>query len=296
MQGQTNTQETVDEKKLNDSLENWMSQHLDKIQNLETLLHNFKEAKDGLRRKPGNAFHVYLVKKFYEGGGKLKVIAVECKDIEPDTDVDIRLDDDIYIQVWHGKKPVEYPLEQNLIHGISEPMHLDPCEQLKPVLKKLKQLPSNTGKGFVLNYVPGIGGIVSPTMHDLCSERKCVMEISSNRRHINVYGKPNFKYRDEACQIGRALNRPLKFFLGDWDEMQAQGRDPIGESAYGIDMFQPLFRNLYYTSKDKLLHYVKQDLKCPHYDRLVNLPRDRVLLHVLQELMLVDSDCQEDKP
>ena len=295
MQGQTNTKETADEKKFNDSLEDWMTQHLDKIQNLETLLCNFKKANDGLRRKPGNVFHAYLVKKFYEDGGNLKVISVECKDIEPHTDVDIRLDDDIYIQVWHGKKPAEYTLEQNLIHGINEPMHLDPHEQLKPVLKKLKQLPSNTGKGFVLNFVPGISGIVSPTMYNLCSERKCVMEISLNRHHINVYGKPDFKYRDETCQIGRALDRPLKFFLGDWDEMQAQGRDPIGESAYGINMLQPLFRKLYYMSKDDLLHYAKQDLKYPHYDKLVNLSRNCVFLRILGELILRDRDCQADK-
>ena len=292
----TNTPETADEKKFNDSLENWMTQHLGKIQHLEILLRNFKGAKDSLRRKPGHVLHACLVKKFYESGGNLKVIAVECKCIEPDTDVDIRLGDDIYIQVWHGKKPAEYTLEQNLNYGISGPMHVDPCEQLKPVLKKLNQLPSNTGKGFVLNFAPGISGIVSPSLHDLCSERKCVMEMSPGRHHINVYGKSNFKYCDEARQIGRVLNRPLKFFLGDLNEMRAQGRDPIGESAYGINVFQPQFRNFYYMSKDELLHYAQHDLKCPHYDKLVDLSRRDIHFHVWCELMSIDSDCQEDKP
>ena len=294
--GQVNTPETADEENLNNSLESWMDRHLGKIQNLETLLRKFKNERDGLRRKPGHALHALLVKAFYEDGGQLKIAAVECSDIEPDTDVDIRLDGDIYIQVWHGKKPAEYTLEQNLIHGVSEPMPLDWCEELKPVLKKLRQLPPNTGKGFVLNYVPGIGGLVSPALHGLCSERKCVMEISQSRPHINVYGTSNFKYRDEACQIARVLGRPLKFFLGDWNEMQAQGRDPISESTYGISVLQSPYRELHVMNKDGLLNYAEQELKDPHYGDLVNLSHGELLAHILHQAMLRDSDCQDGKP
>ena len=292
----TNTTETVEEKNFRDSLDAWMSLHLNDIQNLKALLNKFRSARDGNRRKDGNVLHAYLVKKFYEHGGAPKVVAVECNDIEPDTDVDIRLDGDIYIQVWYGKMPAEDTLEDNLMRGVSGPMPLDWCEELKPVLKKLKQLPSKTGKGFVVNVVPGIGGFVSPGLHDLCSERKCVMEINPNRLHINVYGKSCFGYRDEACQIARMLGKPLKFILGDWNEMQAQGRNLLGEAAYGFNVFESPYRELFHMDKDGLLNYAEQELKDPHHDDLVNLHRDYLLAHVLQELMFRDSGCQDDEP
>ena len=60
-----------------------MCRHLDRIQNLKILLHKFRCARDGRRRKDGNVFHTELVKMFYEQGGPLKVVAVECDDIEP---------------------------------------------------------------------------------------------------------------------------------------------------------------------------------------------------------------------
>lgn len=39
------------ERKFNDELKQWMGRHLDDVQNLSTLLHKFKCAKDGYRRK-----------------------------------------------------------------------------------------------------------------------------------------------------------------------------------------------------------------------------------------------------
>ncbi|MCY4489911.1 MAG: hypothetical protein OXC46_00425 [Thaumarchaeota archaeon] len=268
MQDENNTRETVAGKKYNDSLEEWLNQHLGKIPNLETLLHNFKDARNGQRRNPGHIFHAELVREFYENDNTLKVTAVECKNIEPNTDVDIKLNDDIYIQVWLGKKPAEYTLERNLTQGTNKSVNWDESE--RPVLKKLKQLPSNTGKCFVLNGVTGISGIISPTIHELCSERKCVMEISSNGHHINVYGKSNFRYSYEARQIAKVLKRPVKFFLGDWDNMQANGRDPIGESAYGINVLQQKYESLWHMSKDELLHYIKRNLKYLDHNKLVN--------------------------
>ena len=294
-QRQTNTVETVAEKNFNDSLENWMKQHLSHIQNLKALLIKFMSDKYCHRRKPGNAFHAYLVKKFYEDSGPLKVVAVECNDIEPNTDVDIRLDGNICLQAWHGKTPLEYTLEENLVHGANEPTYLDWCEELKPVLKKLKQLPSNTGKGFVLNYAPGISGLVSPALHDLCSERKCVMEISLSNLHISIYGTVDFRYRNEACQIARVLGRPPVFLLGDWNEIQAQGRDPMAEATYGFDPSKLPYRDLLGMDKNGLLDYVKLELKDPQYNDLVNLHRDSLLEYVLRELIFRDSCYQDSK-
>ena len=52
-----------------------MGQHLDRIQNLQELLHKFRCARNGRRRKDGNVFHAKLVRLFYELGGPMKGIA-----------------------------------------------------------------------------------------------------------------------------------------------------------------------------------------------------------------------------
>ena len=288
------TEETVDERNYNDALESWMGQHLDRIQNLQELLHKFRCSRHGRRRKDGNVFHAKLVRLFYELGGSMKVVAVECKGIEPGTDVDIRLEGDIFIQAWNGKMPLDHELP-NILLGNSTLIDIDWCEELKPVLKKLRQLPSKTGKGFVLNRVPDIHGFKPSRLHELCSERKCVMMISGDKPHIDVYGTSDFRYRDEACQIARVLGWPLKFFLGDWNEMQAQGRDPIGESAYGFNVFQSPYRELYGMGKEGLLNYAKQELKVLRCDELSNLHHHKLLEYVLNEVMLRDNDCPEDK-
>ena len=293
--GQAHTgTETVNESNRNDALELWMCRHLDRIQNLKILLHKFRCAKDCRRRKDGNVFHAELVKMFYEQGGPLKVVAVECDDIEPGTDVDIRLGDDIFIQAWRGKMPLDYELA-NMQLGRRAPIDIDWCEELKPVQKKLRQLPSKTGKGFVLNCVPDSHGFKPFPLHELCTERKCVMMMSEDKQCIDVYGTPDFMYRDEACQIARVLRRPLKFFLGDWNEMLAQGRDPISESAYGFDVSQLQYRKLFDMDRESLLNYARQELKDPHYDELTKLPLHELLKYVLDALMMRDSDCPEGK-
>lgn len=290
----TKTEETIDERNYNDALENWLGQHLDRIQNLRELLHKFRCARDGRRRKDGNVFHTYLVRLFYELGGPLRVVTVECKGIEPGTDVDIRLEGDIFIQAWSGKMPLDHELP-NILFGNRTQIDMDWCEELKPVKKKLSQLPSKTGKGFVLNWVPDLHGFKPSPLHELCSERKCVMMMGGDKPRIDVYGTSDFKYRDEACQIARVLGRPLKFFLGDWNKMRAHGRDPIGESAYGFDVSQSPYRELYGMDREGLLNYAKQELKDPHYDELANLHRHALLGYVLNEAMWRDSDCPEDK-
>ena len=287
----TNTAETADEKDMGDSLEDWMERHLGDIQNLEKLLNKFRSAKDENRRKSGHIFHAWLVKKFYEHDSAPKVVAVECSDIEPDTDVDIRLDGDIYIQAWYGKTPLEYTIEGRLTRRTDDPTPLDWCEELKPVLNKLKQLPSKTGKGFVINCVPGISGLVSPVLHNLCSERKCVMVINPERSHINVYGKTCFAYRDKARQIARVLGLPPKFIMGDWNETQSQGR-MLEEAHYSVGLPWSLYGEMLHMDKEELLNYAKK-LKYPRYEELVNLPLNLLQFRVMQEQRLQDI-CRQD--
>ena len=291
---QANMLGTDHEERLGDLLVNWMEQRRSDIPNLVSLLDKFRKAKDGSRYKAGHIFHAYLVKKFYENDGDLKITGVECNDIEPKTDVDIRLNDDIYIQAWHGRMPVAASIGEYLAQKIDDPPPLNWCEELRPVQKKLSQLPSKTGKGFVLNFVPGDISIPSPLLHDLCSERKCVMQISSNMHHIIVYGKSCFRYRAEACLIARALGRPAKFLLGDWKEIQSQGHDLLSEASYGTNIW--LYKDLFHMDKDELLEYAMKNLKRECYDKLVNMPPENHLIHVLQYLMLLDDDCEnEDK-
>ena len=314
--------ESDDEKKRNDELERWMDMHLDRIRNLRVLLHKFRCARDGRRRKAGNVFHAWLVRQFYEQSGPLKVVAVECKNsIEPDTDVDIVLSGDVYVQAWHGKMPMGYTVDEHLRSGDRTPLDMDWCEELKPAQKKLMQLPSNTGKGFVINFTPGMPTPHSPLLHQLCSERKCVMAMTSfnDKPHIIVTGTPDFKYRDEACQIARVLGRPVRFILGDWDILRKQGRDPMSEAAYGHDARQPPYFDLISMHyglgqglqsrprfqpphfgplsardiKQQLLNYAKDVLKHPSCDDLAELDCEELYMHLYSTLLLKDSDCPD---
>lgn len=314
--------ESDDERKSNDELERWVDSHLDRIQNLRTFLHKFRCSRDGRRRKVGNVFHAWLVRQFYERGGSLRVVAVERNDVEPNTDVDIMLSDDVYVQVWHGKVPVGYAMDQQMWSGDSTPLDMDWREELKPLHKKLRQLPSNTGKGFVINFAPGMPPPPYSMLYQLCNERKCVMEMTevNTRPHIVVYGTSDFKYRDVACQIARALGRPVRFVLGDWDELRKQGRHPMSEAAYGHDasrppyldlisirhrlglerQFRPDFRSPYFDLSDmpdvkqQLLNYAKDVLKHPSCDDLAKLNSEELYLHLYSTLLLKDSDCPDD--
>ena len=287
--------ESDDEKMFNDELEWWMGMHLDRIRNLRVLLHKFRCARDGCRRKEGNVFHASLVRLFYEYEGPLKVVAVERGDIEPKTDVDIELSGDIYIQAWRGKMPLGYTIDGQLQSGDSTPLDVDWCEELKPVEKKLQQLPS-TGKGFVINYVPGIAAPPIPPLHHLCDERKCVMTMMAFEEspHVIVTGTSDFKYRDEACQIARMLERPVRFILGDWDELREQGRSILYEAAFGVDLNRYTDLLCMRYCKQDLLSYAKNTLKLPACDDLAKLGREELYRRLWTTQLLIDSDCQDD--
>lgn len=315
------TVESDDERKFNDELDRWMDAHQDRIWNLRILLDKFRRARDGGRRKAGNAFHAWLVRQFYEQGGPLKVVAVECKNtIEPNTDVDIVLSGNVYAQVWYGKMPLGYTVDEHLRSGDNEPLDMDWCEELKPVQKKLRQLPVNTGKGFVINFAPGGPVPLHSTLHQLCSERQCVMMMSADKPHIIVTGTSDFKYRNEACQIARVLERPVRFILGDWDELRRQGRDPMSEAAYGHDVRRPQYFDLIsihhglgqalqpwqrfqpshfdplsrHDVKQQLLDYARNVLKHPSCDDLAKMDCEELYLHLYGILLLNDSDCPDD--
>lgn len=285
--------ESDSEKEFNDELDRWMDAHQDRIRNLRILLDKFRCARDGGRRKVGNTFHVWLVRQFYEQGGPLKVVAVECKDIEPNTDVDIVLSGDVYVQVWHGKMPLGYTIDEHLRSGKNTPLDMDWCEELKPVQKKLRQLPSNTGKGFVINFVPGGPAPPSPPLHHLCTERKCVMSMIAfqDKPHIIVTGASDFKYRDEVCQIAQVLARPVRFILGDWDELRRQGHDPMLEAVYGFDPHHPKYHDTFHMSKQELLDYAKHVLKQPLGD-LAKLDREDLYMCLWNIQLPKDSDCE----
>ena len=280
-----------------DEMERWMDAHLDHIQNLHKLLHKFRCARDGRRRKEGNAFHAWLVREFYEYGGPLKVVAVERDDIEPKTDVDIELSGDVYIQARYGKMPLGYTIDRQLLSDDNTPLDMDWCEELKPAQKKLLQLPSNTGKGFVINLPPGTSEPPSP-LYQLCSERKCVMIMPAftdkppyfDKPQIIVHGTADFKYCDEACQIARMLGHPVRFVLGDWAELDRQGRNPMLEAAYGFDPHHPPYSDTFHMSKQELLDYTKHVLKQPLGD-LAKLGRDDLRERLWDYMLRRDSDC-----
>lgn len=287
--------ESADEKRFNDELDRWMDAHQGRIRNLHVLLGKFRHARDGGRRKTGNAFHAWLVRQFYEQGGPLKVVAVECKNtIEPNTDVDIVLSGDVYVQVWHGKMPLGYTIDEQLWSGKNTPLDMDWCEELKPVEKKIRQLPVNTGKGFVINFAPGGPVPLHSILHQLCSERQCVMMMGADKPHIVGIGASDFKHHNEACLIARALERSLKLILGDWDELRKQGRDPVSEEAYGHDPHKSPYIDLIRMrdSKQDLLNYAKDTLNHPSYDDLAKLGREDLYMHLYGTQLLKDSDCQ----
>lgn len=291
----TEDTESDSEREYVDELERWMEQHLDDVENLHVLLHQLRHSKDGNRRKAGNVYHASLVKRFYERGGPLKVVGVECSDIEPNTDVDIRLSGETYIQVWHGKTPMGYTMDKRVSRGDGTPIPIDWDKELKLIEKKLLQLPSHTGKGFVLNIQPGLS---SPpqSLHNLCSPNKCVMILQEETLYITLHGTADFMYLDEACKIARALGRPMRHILGDWNELSKHGRDPFTEASCGLNPSNPAFDEVYKirNNRTKLLNYARDELKYEHWNKLKI--RDGVDLfdHLFVVCMYKDSDCQYD--
>ena len=287
--------ESDSEKAYNDELKRWMEQHQDDIENLAAFAHQFQFSRDGNRRKAGNVFHASLVRRFYEYGTPLKVVGVEYKNIEPNTDVDIKLNDEIYIQVWHGKMPVGYAIDKQIQFGDRSPLHADWDKEYVWAEKKIRQLPSNTGKGFVLNIQPGYS-FPSPLIHDHCSPNKCVMILSREALHTILYGTKDFKYLDEACEISHALGRPLRHVLGDWHDLSKHGRDPLHDASYGLSSSNPIHFTLFqmYHHRMDLLSYARDVLKYPYCDKLENLDYESLFLRLATFYSYQDDACQDD--
>ena len=276
---QANAAESDSEREYNDELERWMEQHLDDIENLHVLLQQFKCSTDDGRRKIGHITHASLVRRFYEYGGPLTVVGVEYDNIEPKTDVDIRLSDDIYVQVWHGKMPIGHTLDKRARSDDQTPLQLDWSKEHVWVEKKLRQLPSRTGKGFLLNVQPGLN-FPSPLLYRFCSPRKCVMTLSRETLHAILYGTADFMYVDEACKIAHALERPLRCILGDWTELSKRGRDPPREATYGFSSSDPTYDDLFRLryNRAELLSYAVDELEYPRCDELENMEREDLFL------------------
>ena len=278
----------------NDGLERWMERRLGDIDDLYVLPQQFKYSKDDGRRKIGRITHASPVRGFYEYGGPLTVVGVKYDNIGPKTDAYIILRGYTYLQVWRGSMPAGRALDRRARSDDRAPPRLDRRKEHARVEKRLRRLPSRTGKGFLLRVRPGLD-FPSPLIRRLCSPRKCIMAISRETSHTILYGTADFMRVSEACKIARALERPLRRILGGWAELSKRGKDPRGEATYGSSSSDPTYDDLFrfcYNRMD-LLYYAADDLSCQSRDELEHLDREDLFLRPSRFYAYKDSDCPD---
>lgn len=172
-------------------LYNWMKSKEGTIPNMHVLVRNFMNAcAVGGQQKDAFTFQAKATRKLAES---VKVLAVEESDGRG-KDVDIRLEGDLNIQVWHGKYDPDY--DSNLAEDWGSRVY-NPSELEAAAKPKLDQLPEGK-KGFVVNLVPGYTG-GGPPAGSLTAD-KCL--ISSNDcKHAVIYRTPDFKHIEDARDI-----------------------------------------------------------------------------------------------
>lgn len=206
--------ESCEERLHRDSLEQWLDDS--NIDGAGVLLGKLRASRDGPRRKDGDVFHAELVKLFHTDPDHIfKVAAIELSVEGSNSLIDIKLDDDIYIESWYGKTPYAHSVDENLLGQTNGLEKLDWCIESKKIKDKMAQLPNEGAKCFLLEYNPGVALFV-PYMYirDALTTHKCYMVIYGD--HINMYGNKNFEHKKEAHKIAKVLRlKPVPVWGND---------------------------------------------------------------------------------
>ena len=181
----------------------------DKILNIDRLIMRLKG------NRPGDIVHADFVKRFFEGD-KFRVTDVEVTNNvnARTTDVDIELNHNINLQVWHGASVSTH----NILKGKISPLggvETDWDKDKEVIERKLKQLPDNEF-GLLICYNRYCGINVLPEWEEEIPDNKAIAELY----HVNygygiqnetiLYHSDNFRYFDLAREILLALGFPIK--------------------------------------------------------------------------------------
>jgi hypothetical protein len=114
-----------------------------RIPNIERLVKILKSD-----TKPGHIVHAEFVKRLFEGGiFKVTDIEVKAKGI----DVDIKLEHDINLQIWHGASVSAHNVLKGKISALGG-VETDWAKDELKIEEKLNQLPESVGKVDILRY------------------------------------------------------------------------------------------------------------------------------------------------
>jgi len=172
-----------------------------RIPNIERLVKILKSDKN-----PGHIVHAEFVKRFFEGGVfKITDIEVKCKGI----DVDIELEHDINLQIWHGASVSTH----NIIKGKRSALGGVETDWVKDELKikeKLNQLP-NKEFGLLICYNFHIGIVLLPECINNIPDNKAIGELfhtkcdGTYQNEARLYYSSTFKYPSLAEKVISAL-------------------------------------------------------------------------------------------
>ncbi len=178
----------------------YFEKNKDKIPNIEKLIKILKKDK-----KAGHIFHAECVKRFFEGG-KFEVTNIEInyKVNGMTKDVDIELNHNINLQIWHGASvSVHRELKRGKVSGGIKPYW---GEDKDVIDKKLKQLPDDKF-GLLICWEHHLGISVLPDWLEKIPSNKSIAKLYQNgiQNDSILYHSNNFKYLDLAKEVISAL-------------------------------------------------------------------------------------------
>ncbi|RJS73952.1 hypothetical protein CW696_00350 [ANME-2 cluster archaeon] len=186
----------------------------------------FEDNKDGIpnidrfikrlkRKSPDEIVHAEFVKRLFEGD-KFRVTDIEVTNNVNGrtTDVDIELNHNINLQIWHGASISTH----NILKGKISPLggvETNWNKDKETIERKLKQLPDDEF-GLLICYNRYCGINVLPEWEREIPDNKAIAELY----HVNygygiqngaiLYHSDNFRYFDLAREILLALGFPIK--------------------------------------------------------------------------------------
>lgn len=177
-----------------------------RIPNIDRLIKRLK------RNSPDEIVHAETVKRLFEGG-KFRVTDIEVtnKVGNRNTDVDIELNNNINLQIWHGASVSTY----NIMKGETGGVRTDWNKDKEIIEKKLKQLPDNEF-GLLICYDRYLGINVLPEWIEKIPDNKAIAELyhvdygGGIRNEAMLYHSDNFRYFDLSKEILLALGYPVK--------------------------------------------------------------------------------------
>jgi len=182
----------------------------DRIPNIDRLISRLK------RNSPDEIVHAETVKRLFEGG-KFRVTDIEVtnKVGNRNTDVDIELNNNINLQIWHGASVSTHNI---ILKRKTSPwggVETDWDKDEEIIERKLKQLPDNEFC-LLICYDRHLGINVLSEWEEKIPDNKAIAKLYrinygyGIQNEAVLYHSDNFRHFDLAREILLALGFPIK--------------------------------------------------------------------------------------